>query len=63
MTKPMTYENLDGCGHILLTSQRLKQPFEVTGWVEVKLWVCSNERDADIFCYLESVDPESGQVE
>ena len=63
MTKPMTYTNLDNCGHLTWTTGPLKEPLEVTGFVEVEIWIGSTHKDADLFCYLESVDPRTGQVE
>ena len=62
LTKPMVYKDLDSCGHLTFTSAPLKQALEVTGWVQVELWVEPCDRDADLFCYLESYDPLTGDV-
>lgn len=63
MAVPMSYKNLDSCGHLLFTTKPLMQPYEITGWVTIKLWISSNAKDVDIFCYLESLDPKSGSIE
>ena len=58
----MVYKDLDRCGHLTFTSAPLKQALEVTGWVQVELWVEPCDQDADLFCYIESYDPSTGDV-
>ena len=62
LTTPMVYKDLDRCGHLTFTSAPLKQALEVTGWVQVELWVEPCDHDADLFCYLECYDPSTGDV-
>jgi hypothetical protein len=57
LANPMRYDDLDNFGHLHFTSPPLKAPLELTGWVEVSLWLESCDHEADLFCYLESFDP------
>lgn len=59
---PMAYSSLASCGHLLFTSSPLQAPLEFTGWPVLNTWVSSSDTDADLFCYLESFDPASGDV-
>lgn len=62
LRKPLAYTALDNCGHLLFTSQPLEQPLEITGWLQLFLWVSSCDQEADLFCYLESFDPASRDI-
>ena len=58
----MAYTELDACGHLLFTSAPLEDCLHLTGWAELTLWVSSSDQEADLFCYLESLDPPSQHV-
>ena len=59
---PMSYRELDACGHLLFTSPPLEEAWQLTGWAELSLWVSSSDEEADLFCYLESFNPASQDV-
>ena len=60
--KPLRYSHLRSCGHTAFTGQPLGAALEVIGSPMVDLWVASNDPDADVFAYLEDVDPVSGKA-
>lgn len=60
--KPLRYSHLRSCGHTAFTGPPLAAALEVVGSPMVDLWVASSDPDADVFAYLEDVDPVSGKA-
>jgi len=60
--KPLRYTHLRSCGHTAFTGPPLPACLEVAGAPLVDLWVASSDADADVFAYLEDVNPASGKA-
>ena len=60
--RPLRYSHLGSCGHTAFTGPPLAEALEVVGAPEVDLWVASSDTDADVFAYLEDVDPTTGKA-
>ena len=60
--KPLRYSHLRSCGHTAFTGPPLTAALEMVGSPGVDLWVASSDSDADVFAYLEDVDPASGKA-
>ena len=60
--KPLRYTHLHSCGHTAFTGPPLPACLEVAGAPLVDLWVASSDADADVFAYLEDVNPASGKA-
>lgn len=60
--RPLRYSHLRSCGHTAFTGPPLAGVLEVAGAPLVDLWVASSDADADVFAYLEDVDPANGKA-
>ena len=60
--KPLRYSHLRSCGHTAFTGPPLRGCLAIAGAPLLDLWVASSDTDADIFAYLEDVDPASGKA-
>ena len=60
--RPLRYSHLGSCGHTAFTGPPLAEALEVVGAPVVDLWVASSDTDADVFAYLEDVNPTTGKA-